>query len=76
MWGQEVVTLSGLPACPGGINSPCSSHGTCDDGHLGNGTCSCDSGFGGVACELCRDGFYGAACEGEQRQQLPGAFDT
>eukprot|EP00066_Takifugu_rubripes_P026344 XP_011615610.1 PREDICTED: stabilin-2 [Takifugu rubripes] len=50
-------------ACPGGINSPCSSHGTCDDGHLGNGTCSCDTGFGGVACELCSDGFYGAACK-------------
>uniref|UniRef100_H3C877 Stabilin 2 n=1 Tax=Tetraodon nigroviridis TaxID=99883 RepID=H3C877_TETNG len=50
-------------ACPGGAGSPCSNHGNCDDGHLGNGTCACDPGFGGVACELCSDGFYGAACE-------------
>lgn len=59
-----------LPACPGGINSPCSNHGTCDDGHLGNGTCSCEAGFGGVACELCSHGFYGATCKGEQRRRL------
>ncbi|KAF1394437.1 hypothetical protein PFLUV_G00000290 [Perca fluviatilis] len=49
--------------CPGGVGSPCSNHGNCDDGHLGNGTCTCDAGFGGVACELCSDGFYGASCK-------------
>lgn len=53
--------------CPGGVGSPCSNRGKCDDGHLGNGTCTCDTGFGGVACELCNDGFYGATCKGEQR---------
>ncbi|KAM7367455.1 hypothetical protein PAMP_015355 [Pampus punctatissimus] len=49
--------------CPGGVGSPCSNHGKCDDGRLGNGTCTCDAGFGGVACELCRDGFYGPNCK-------------
>ncbi|XP_041819472.1 stabilin-2 isoform X1 [Chelmon rostratus] len=49
--------------CPGGVGSPCSNRGKCDDGHLGNGTCTCDAGFGGVACELCSDGFYGATCK-------------
>ena len=52
------------PACPGGAGSVCSNHGDCDDGHLGNGTCSCHDGFGGVACELCGDGHYGPACQG------------
>ncbi|XP_047431437.1 stabilin-2 isoform X2 [Mugil cephalus] len=49
--------------CPGGARSPCSNRGKCDDGHLGNGTCSCDAGFGGVACELCSPGFYGPTCK-------------
>nr|XP_046235043.1 stabilin-2 isoform X1 [Scatophagus argus] len=49
--------------CPGGIGSPCSNRGQCDDGHLGNGTCTCDVGFGGVACELCSEGFYGHTCK-------------
>ena len=52
------------PACPGGAGSVCSNHGPCDDGHLGNGTCSCHLGFRGVACELCDDGRYGPACQG------------
>ncbi|XP_054623431.1 stabilin-2 isoform X2 [Dunckerocampus dactyliophorus] len=50
-------------ACPGGVGAVCSHRGNCDDGHLGNGTCTCTTGFGGVACELCADGFYGANCE-------------
>ncbi|XP_061768066.1 stabilin-2 isoform X1 [Nerophis ophidion] len=49
-------------ACPGGVGSPCSNRGDCDDGHLGNGTCTCVTGFRGVACELCADGFHGANC--------------
>ncbi|KAM9334912.1 stabilin-2 [Symphorus nematophorus] len=49
--------------CPGGVGFPCSNRGKCDDGHLGNGTCSCDAGFGGVACERCRDGFFGPTCK-------------
>ncbi|XP_034005716.1 stabilin-2 [Trematomus bernacchii] len=48
--------------CPGGVGAPCSNHGKCDDGHLGNGTCTCDPGFGGVACETCSAGFFGASC--------------
>ncbi|XP_029968953.1 stabilin-2 isoform X2 [Salarias fasciatus] len=50
-------------ACPGGARSPCNNRGTCDDGHLGNGTCACEAGFGGVACELCSGGFYGPMCK-------------
>uniref|UniRef100_A0A673BK44 Stabilin 2 n=1 Tax=Sphaeramia orbicularis TaxID=375764 RepID=A0A673BK44_9TELE len=49
--------------CPGGVGSPCNNRGKCDDGHLGNGTCTCNAGFGGVACELCNKGFYGPTCK-------------
>ncbi|XP_074554721.1 stabilin-2 [Halichoeres trimaculatus] len=50
-------------ACPGGSSSPCSGRGKCDEGHLGNGTCTCEAGFGGVACEQCSEGFYGGRCK-------------
>ncbi|XP_015254887.1 PREDICTED: stabilin-2 [Cyprinodon variegatus] len=49
--------------CPGGVHSLCSKRGKCDDGHLGNGTCTCEAGFKGTACELCSDGFYGPNCK-------------
>ncbi|XP_023668414.2 stabilin-2 isoform X1 [Paramormyrops kingsleyae] len=49
--------------CPGGPESPCMSHGKCDEGHLGNGTCACDPGFQGTACELCVQGHYGSSCQ-------------
>uniref|UniRef100_A0A3Q3IUB1 Stabilin 2 n=1 Tax=Monopterus albus TaxID=43700 RepID=A0A3Q3IUB1_MONAL len=49
-------------ACPGGSGSPCSDHGKCDDGQLGNGTCTCEAGFRGVACEQCSHRFYGPTC--------------
>uniref|UniRef100_A0A667ZAU7 Stabilin 2 n=1 Tax=Myripristis murdjan TaxID=586833 RepID=A0A667ZAU7_9TELE len=49
--------------CPGGVEAPCSSHGKCDDGHLGNGTCKCDTGFQGVSCEHCSEGHYGPTCK-------------
>ncbi|XP_070411388.1 stabilin-2 isoform X2 [Nothobranchius furzeri] len=49
--------------CPGGVHSSCSNHGQCDDGHLGNGTCTCDAGFEGTACELCSSRFYGPTCK-------------
>lgn len=51
--------------CPGGVHSLCSNRGKCDDGHLGNGTCTCEAGFQGTACELCSDGFYGPTCKGK-----------
>ncbi|XP_072438182.1 stabilin-1 isoform X1 [Chiloscyllium punctatum] len=49
--------------CPGGIQSPCSSHGSCNDRRLGNGTCQCSVGFSGTACELCETGRYGPNCK-------------
>ncbi|KAK7896729.1 hypothetical protein WMY93_022054 [Mugilogobius chulae] len=54
--------LSSLSWCVGTI---CNNRGKCDDGHLGNGTCTCDSGFDGSACELCSKGFYGPTCKAE-----------
>ncbi|KAG7497480.1 stabilin-2 isoform X1 [Solea senegalensis] len=48
--------------CPGGVSSPCSNRGKCDDGHLGNGTCTCDASFGGLACAQCSTGFFGPTC--------------
>ncbi|XP_072328760.1 stabilin-1 [Scyliorhinus torazame] len=49
--------------CPGGIHSPCSSHGSCNDRSLGNGTCRCSVGFSGTACELCESSRYGPSCK-------------
>lgn len=57
--------------CPGGVHSLCSKRGKCDDGHLGNGTCTCEAGFKGTACELCSDGFYGPNCKGERQGGRP-----
>ncbi|KAI3366323.1 hypothetical protein L3Q82_000431 [Scortum barcoo] len=64
-YGRDCLgeTINLLTVCPGGVSSPCSNRGNCDDGHLGNGTCTCQQGFGGVACELCSDGFYGPTCK-------------
>ncbi|MFT7582705.1 MAG: hypothetical protein ACI9MR_004388, partial [Myxococcota bacterium] len=35
--------------CPGGALA-CSGQGECDDGRLGDGSCSCDAGYTGTAC--------------------------
>lgn len=59
------MMLWSFSVCPGSVGAPCNHRGKCDDGHLGNGTCTCNTGFGGVACELCSPGFYGATCKGE-----------
>ncbi|KAK6487901.1 stabilin-2-like [Huso huso] len=50
-------------ACPGGPESPCNSHGRCDEGKEGRGECTCNTGFHGVACELCDPGRYGQNCQ-------------
>ena len=43
--------------CSGGAGSACSSHGTCHDGSLGDGTCSCESGYTGSDCSIeCKGG--------------------
>ncbi|KFP52029.1 Stabilin-2, partial [Cathartes aura] len=49
-------------ACPGGPETPCNNHGSCDDGYTGTGECHCDSGFNGTSCELCLPGRYGPNC--------------
>uniref|UniRef100_A0A8C2SSE2 Stabilin 2 n=1 Tax=Coturnix japonica TaxID=93934 RepID=A0A8C2SSE2_COTJA len=49
-------------ACPGGPETPCNSHGYCDDGYTGTGECHCYSGFNGTSCELCLPGRYGSNC--------------
>ncbi|KAG8007953.1 Stabilin-1 [Nibea albiflora] len=54
--------------CPGGLESPCSNHGNCDDGLTGSGRCRCHDGFKGRACELCLSGHYGPNCTEECRQ--------
>uniref|UniRef100_A0A8B9P306 Stabilin 2 n=1 Tax=Apteryx owenii TaxID=8824 RepID=A0A8B9P306_APTOW len=50
-------------ACPGGPETPCNNHGSCDDGYTGTGECNCDSGFNGTSCELCLPGRYGSDCK-------------
>uniref|UniRef100_A0A8C5UMP2 Stabilin 2 n=1 Tax=Malurus cyaneus samueli TaxID=2593467 RepID=A0A8C5UMP2_9PASS len=49
-------------ACPGGAETPCNGHGSCDDGYSGTGECHCQGGFTGSACELCEPGRYGFSC--------------
>lgn len=60
-----VLFHNDLTACPGGAETPCEKHGKCDEGSLGNGTCTCDKGFTGDACELCEEGRFGPECKGE-----------
>jgi len=38
--------------CPGGAETPCSGHGTCDDGFTGTGICTCEPGYVGTECQL------------------------
>ena len=49
--------------CPGRNNTPCNSHGTCNDGIDGTGLCKCTQGFLGESCDLCAAGFTGPNCE-------------
>ncbi|KAH3876243.1 hypothetical protein DPMN_000080 [Dreissena polymorpha] len=46
-WGQN------CDACPGGVETPCSGHGRCNDTIFGSGKCGCEVGWKGYACELC-----------------------
>uniref|UniRef100_A0A8C0VTN0 Stabilin 1 n=1 Tax=Cyanistes caeruleus TaxID=156563 RepID=A0A8C0VTN0_CYACU len=49
-------------ACPGGLEAPCNSRGTCDDKISGSGICNCSQEFIGTGCELCAPGRYGPEC--------------
>ena len=49
-WGLQCQHL-----CPGVTSEepfPCSSHGFCDSGKAGSGTCVCDQGYVGPTCSL------------------------
>uniref|UniRef100_A0A674K483 Stabilin 2 n=1 Tax=Terrapene triunguis TaxID=2587831 RepID=A0A674K483_9SAUR len=50
-------------ACPGGPETPCNNHGSCNDKYSGTGECKCNSGFNGTSCELCLPGRYGSDCK-------------
>lgn len=45
--------------CPGGSDTPCSNHGTCD---AVTGECACSINRMGNDCSVCADGYYGAEC--------------
>ncbi|XP_015276350.1 PREDICTED: stabilin-1 [Gekko japonicus] len=49
--------------CPGGLETPCSNRGRCDDGFHASGRCICNEPFIGTACELCMPGRYGPDCK-------------
>eukprot|EP00754_Rhynchopus_humris_P003774 Rhum_TRINITY_DN11960_c0_g1::Rhum_TRINITY_DN11960_c0_g1_i1::g.48312::m.48312 len=57
------------PATPGASNTPCSGHGTCDNGAGGDCmctdtfSCDCETGWAGKVCGDCAAGFFGASCE-------------
>lgn len=61
--------------CPGGLESPCSNHGNCDDGLTGSGRCRCYDGFKGRACELCLSGHYGPNCTGRPKTRNHGVLE-
>lgn len=46
--------------CPGGVDRPCSGHGTCngDGTRTGDGSCSCTKEYKGEECLDCADGYY------------------
>ncbi|MFT7624678.1 MAG: hypothetical protein ACI9WU_003867, partial [Myxococcota bacterium] len=44
-WGATCAS-----ECPGGAASPCNGNGVCDEGDVGDGTCSCAVGWYGPAC--------------------------
>ena len=57
--------------CPGPPGARCSGHGTCFEGHAGNGTCACRADWYGPGCgtfcraDLCFDGELYPAPHGE-----------
>ncbi len=71
-------------SCPGGSGiSQCNMHGRCDDGVLGQGTCTCDidvkqgglGAFKGDACDACLSGdFYGGSCKACPNLQIVGCI--
>jgi len=64
-WGAQ------CEECPGGVENPCSGHGTChSEGERSSpskhhGTCTCDKGYTGTLCDECKNKFIkaGDTCE-------------
>ena len=54
--------------CPGGSCRPCGGHGVCNEGRLGNGSCTCDRGplvghwDPAAGCGECQRGWYAPGC--------------
>ena len=64
--------------CPGGAATPCSGHGTCDDGIAGTGMCTCAEGWQGTDCaadvDECATGE--ANCDAHATcSNTPGSFE-
>ena len=64
---QNYAGINCTLQCPGGSCNPCSSHGVCNQGQQGDGTCRCnaDSYLGfwdGSDCSDCLQGYYGSRC--------------
>lgn len=45
--------------CPGGVDTPCTNHGTCN---AVTGECSCSVSHQGIDCSVCANGYFGAEC--------------
>eukprot|EP01012_Entosiphon_sulcatum_P030297 TRINITY_DN3729_c0_g1_i6.p1 TRINITY_DN3729_c0_g1~~TRINITY_DN3729_c0_g1_i6.p1 ORF type:complete len:6116 (-),score=439.75 TRINITY_DN3729_c0_g1_i6:64-18258(-) len=57
-----------LRECPGGAANPCNSHGQCDMGITGAGSCTCYKNatvgyWTGNECSSCLSGYYGRQCD-------------
>jgi hypothetical protein len=71
-----------LRICPGGLCTPCSSHGYCDDGVIGTGLCTCYNGtevqgvWAGDDCSRCAEGWYNATCSAQCQCSVHGTCNA
>ena len=74
-WGLNCQNV-----CLGGMCTPCSDHGVCDEGVNGTGQCRCfqsaSKGFwNGSVCDNCASGYYGPTCSHKCSCVNAGCFD-